>query len=161
MAHDSTPAFDSEEWRGMRNRKLSEWISDPNAIEFVVQFADVCEVFDDLIDKDKPVTDEDLIRVLFAVLTEMPVNPFFDRHKYQLVPVIITGINAWLDANKLERGGPNDQVFSYVLRDWYMELVALVIYLARGRDQMRAVSLQVREFFTHHESLEDYREGLK
>jgi hypothetical protein len=90
----------------------------------------------------------------------MPLNPFFDRFKAQLIPILITGINAWLDANELEKGSDNDKVFSYVLRDWYAELIAFVICLARGRDYMRAVSMDVRAFFTHHETLEEYKADL-
>ena len=97
---------------------------------------------------------------MFSLFTELPLNPFFDRYKQQLIPILVTGINAWLDANKLEQGTENDKVFAYVLRDWYMEFVSYVIYLLRGRDYMREVSMDVRNFFTHHETLEAYREKL-
>lgn len=157
---EPTLAFDSEAWRDERNRRLAEWVGDPDAVRFILQFADVCEVFDDLWDGDKPVTKDDLTRVLFTVLVDMPLNPFFDRYKGNLVPIIITGVNAWLDANAMEKGDRNDRVFAYVLRDWYMEFVAFVIYLTRGFDFMRAVSPDVRRFFTHHETLEQYLEGL-
>jgi len=153
--------FDTPQWQELRNLKLAEWTQDPHAVHFVIQFGDTCELFDDLIDKDKPIPDEHVIRVLFAVLTEMPLNPFFEKHKHRLIPVIVTGINAWLDANALEKGTDNDKVFAYVLRDWYAELIAYVIYLTRGRDYMRSVSMQVRNFFTHHETLEQYREALQ
>lgn len=156
-----TPEFDTEAWRELRDKKLIEWTGDMSALWFIRQFSDACEVFDDLVDKDKPVTDADLARTLFALLTELPLNPFFDKYKHQLIPVIVTGINAWLDANTLEKGSSNDRVFSYVLRDWYAELIAYVIYLCRGRDYMRSVSMEVRHFFTHHETLEQYRENLK
>lgn len=152
--------FDSREWQQVRNTKLAEWVQDADAIRFILQFSDACELFDDLIDKDKPIDDAHVIRVLFSVLTEMPVNPFFDRWKQHLIPIIVTGINAWLDANELEKGDDHDKVFAYVLRDWYMEFVAFVIYATRGRDYMRAVSMDVRRFFTHHETLEQYREKL-
>lgn len=153
-------AFDTDEWRAIRNGKLEEWIGDASAIAFIVQFSDFCEVIDDLWDGDKPVTKDDLTRILFVMLTELPLNPFFDRFKPQLIPIIVTGINAWLDANELEQGGENDKVFAYVLRDWYAELISFVIYLARGRDYLRSVSMEVRVFFTHQETLEEYKEDL-
>lgn len=153
--------FDTDGWRQSRNAKLMEWVGDTNAVSFILSFFDMCEVFDDLIDKDKPVTDEDIIRTLFTSLVDIPMNPFFVQFRQNLVPVIITGINAWLDANKLEKGSDNDKVFAYVLRDWYAELVSFVIYLTRGRHYLRTVSMDVRTFFTHHETLEQYREGLK
>jgi len=152
--------FDTPDWQDARNQKLMEWTQNPYAVQFIVQFSDACELFDDLIDKDKPIPDDHVVRVLFVLLTEMPVNPFFEAYKHQLIPVITTGINAWLDANILEKGSENDRVFSYVLRDWYAELIAYVICLTRGRDYMREVSMDVRNFFTHHETLEQYREDL-
>jgi hypothetical protein len=153
--------FDTVEWQQLRNQKLQEWIGDPYAIAFILAFADACELFDDMIDKDKPVEDAHVIRVLFSLITELPLNPFFDAYKAQLIPILVTGINAWLDSNELEKGDENEQVFAYVLRDWYMEFVSFVIYLVRGRDYMREVSMDVRYFFTHHETLEAFREKLK
>lgn len=153
--------FDSEGWRRSRDMKLAEWVNNPAAVAFILSFFDMCEVFDDLIDKDKPVTDEDIVRTLFNALVDIPMNPFFIQHRMELVPVIITGINAWLDANRLEKGSDNDKVFAYVLRDWYAELVSFIIFLTRGRHYLRTVSMDVRTFFTHHETLEQYREGLK
>jgi hypothetical protein len=152
--------FDTDPWREERDKKLMAWVGDVHAVRFIIGFSGACEVFDDIIDKDKPVTDEDVARVLFVLVTELPLNPFFNAYKTQLIPILITGINAWLDANTLEKGTQNDRVFSYVLRDWYMEFVAYVIYLTRGRDYMREVSMDVRNFFTHHETLEQYREKL-
>jgi hypothetical protein len=152
--------FDTIEWQQLRNQKLQEWIGDQHAINFILAFSDACELFDDIIDKDKPIAEDHAVRVLFSLLTELPLNPFFDHFKVQLIPILVTGINAWLDANELEKGSENDKVFAYVLRDWYMEFVSFVIYLARGRDYMRQVSMEVRHFFTHHETLEEYREKL-
>lgn len=152
--------YDTDAWREDRNRRLFRWVGDPNAVAFILQFSDATELFDDLIDKDKPIEDEHVIRVLFSLLTEMPMNPFFDKNKGAIVPVIVTGINAWLDANVLERGTRENKVYSYVLRGWYCELILFVIYLTKGKHHMRSVSMEVREYFTHHETLEDYIEGL-
>ena len=160
LTNDDGLEFDSGAWQQQRNQKLLAWTNDPYAVQFIVQFSDACELFDDMIDKDKPIPDDHVVRVLFVLLTEMPLNPFFDRHKTSLIPVIVTGINAWLDANQLEKGSDNDRVFSYVLRDWYAELIAFVVYLTRGREYLRGASMDIRRFFTHHETLEQYRGEL-
>jgi hypothetical protein len=152
--------FDTPEWQAVRNAKLHEWVKDPHAVRFIIDFGDTCELFDDMIDRDKPIEDDHIVRVLFKVLTEIPLNPFFDHYKNQLIPIIVTGINAWLDSNTLENGSDNDKVFAYVLRDWYMEFVAYVVYLTRGRDYMRDISMDIRQFFTHHETLEEYKEKM-
>ena len=153
--------FDTPEWCALRDKKLAEWVGDPEALRFIVMFGDTCELFDDIIDRDKDITDAHAVRVLFAVLTELPFNRFFEAYKHQLVPIIITGINAWLDANELEKGSEHEQVFAYVLRDWYVELISFIIYVLRGPEYLRAVSMEIRHFFTHHETLEEYREKLK
>lgn len=152
--------FDSPTWRIKRNEKLAEWIGDPAAISFLLTIADAAEFFDDVVDADKPLEQGHAQRVLFALVVDLPFNPFFERYKIQLVPIMHTGINAWLDANDLEKGSDNDKAFAYVLRDWYCELITYVIFLTKGREYMRAVSLEVRMFFTHHESLEAYKEKL-
>jgi hypothetical protein len=160
MIGDHGLEFDTPEWQALRDSKLREWVGDPAAIAFFITFCDACELFDDVTDGDKPIKQEHVNRVLFALLTELPVNGFFDTHKRLLIPIIITGINAWLDANELEKGSENDRVFSYVLRDWYVELLSFVIYVTKGRDYMRSKSLEIRQFFTHHETLPQYLEKL-
>lgn len=161
MTEEHGLEFDTHAWQQLRNQKLQEWVGDTHAVNFILALADAGELFDDLIDKDKPIDDTQVVRVLFSLLTELPLNPFFDAYKQQLIPIMITGINAWLDANALEKGTENDRAFAYVLRDWYMEFVPFVVYLTRGRDYMRNVSMAVRQFFTHHETLEAYREKLR
>ena len=159
MAQD--PEFDTEAWRDLRDARLREWVGDEGAVEFIRIFGDICEVFDDLWDQDKPVTKADLERTLFNVLVHLPLNPFFSQFRHALCPIIVTGINAWLDANELEKGDRNDRVFAYVMRDWYMELVSFVVFLTRGQEFMREISPEARRFFTHQETLEQYLEGLK
>lgn len=150
--------FDSPAWRIKRNEKLAEWISDPAAISFFLSVADASEFFDDVVDQDKPLEKGHAERVLFNLLTVLPLNPFFDRFKVQLCPIMHTGINAWLDATAMEKDY-DLQERAYVLRDWNLELLMHVVYLVRGREYMRSVSLEIRKFFLH-ETLEEYREKL-
>lgn len=152
--------FDSTLWRSDRNRRLAAWLEDEHAVRFVIDIGQVAEVWDDLIDKDKDVSAEDINRAFFTLLTQLPLNPFFDRFKFQLMPLMVTGINTWHDANTLETGSDNDKAMAYVLRDWYIELVMFVVYLLHGYEKMRTVSLEIRRFFSQHESLQDYMEKL-
>jgi hypothetical protein len=151
-------AFDSPEWRFQRNEKLATWVQDPAAISFMLAVADASELFDDVVDNDKPIEAGHVERVAFSLLAQLPLNPFFDRFKTQLCPIMHTGINAWLDATAMEKDY-DLQERSYVLRDWNLELLLHVVYLTRGRDYMRSVSLDIRKFFLH-ETLDEYREKL-
>lgn len=161
MIGDHGLEFDTPEWQALRNQKLMEWVGNPDALRFLMIFGDTCELFDDIVDRDVDIPDDHAVRVLFAVLTELPFNRFFESYKHQLVPIIVTGINAWLDSTVLEKGSDNDKVFAYVLRDWYVELISFIIFALRGQEYLRSVSMEIRHFFTHHETLEAYREKLK
>ena len=156
-------AFDSPEWRQIRNDKVREWIGNDAACSWFLDFCHVCEIFDDVADQDKPISKADLTTALFASLVEMPSNQFFAAHRQVLSGVIITGINAWLDANELEATEYADEVKyveredtikAFMLRDWYMELLAIVIYLTRGPIAMREISPVARKFFQAETFLE-------
>ena len=156
--------FDTPEWRQVRDHKLREWVQDESALAWFLDFCHVCEFFDDMADQDKPISKADVATALFAALVEMPTNSFFTNHRQVLAGVIITGINAWLDANELEKTEypaetkfvqREDAIKAFCLRDWYMELLAVIIYLTAGPDQMRKVSLEARRFF-QNESFVEY-----
>jgi hypothetical protein len=152
--------YDSPEWQDIRDAKLRHWVGDLNAIAYVGAVSDAAELFDDVVDADTKIEDSHVERVLFSLLTQLPLNPFFDAYKHQLCPIMFTGVNAWLDATKMEKGTDHEKSHAYVLRDWYMELLMYVIYLTRGREYMRSVSVEVRAFFMA-ETLEEYKEKLK
>lgn len=126
---------------------LRGWIQDDDAVRWVLDMFDAVEFFDDLVDGDNPPAEGRIVRVLWEVLVDMPANPFFHRHTTTLIPVVHAAINAWLDANDLERSGDSHSLhLSYVLRGLIMLVIPTVIELARGRDAMRACSADVVAF---------------
>ena len=150
---------DSEAWRELRNHKLMEWIGDPNAVAFLLDVFNIGEIWDDLIDGDKPVSHHDISVAFTTALIRLPANPFYQAYQKKLSGCMTSGIHAWLDANEYERGDDNDKAYAYVLRVWYMELITLVCELLHGFDYTRSISMDVRRFFTH-ETLEEYKEKL-
>lgn len=157
-----TPLYDTPEWQAMRDAKLRQWLGCAPAEAFLRDIGLIAEVWDDLIDGDKKVQAADINRAFFAAVLSLPNNEFFLSHRTTLQPLMLAGVNAWLDANMLETSGSdNDKALAYVLRDWYMELVNMTIFLLRGWEYLRSVSLEVRDFFTQHETLEQYKEKLK
>jgi len=153
--------FESPEWCQKRYSLLVGWVGDPQAVQFILDLGDAAELWDDLEDQDKPIDKAQVSRVFTNLLVELPLNPFFERYKMQLIPLMVAGINAWQDATMLEKGSDNDRAMAYVLRDWYVELTAFVVYLVRGREAMRACSMDIRRFFSAHETLHQYMENLK
>jgi hypothetical protein len=147
--------FDSQEWRQRRNELLHRWIGDPNAVAFLLDVFAIGEVWDDLVDKDKPVSSEDVNKVFYTALITLPNNPFYQAYRPQLSGVMVAGIHAWIDSTTLEKGDKTDRAIAFVLRDWYMELLTLVATLLHGFDYAQSISLEMRRFF-FHESLDEY-----
>ena len=156
--------FDTPEWRRIRDEKLREWIQNDHAVQWLIDFGQVCEVVDDLIDRDKPVADSAISGLLFATLVEMPNNLFFQANRAVLSGIVVTGINAWLDANTMERtqyaattkyAEMEELIRAFSLRGWYVEIISAILYITRGPTVMREISLEVRAFF-NSESFVDY-----
>lgn len=108
---------------------------DQAAVSFIEAFFFVCDVWDDLIDKDKPVTDHNINAAFWACLIGLPRNPFYAKYKFELEPVMAAAIQNWHAANSLER---SDSITlrraANVLRNRVFDLVMVCARLIGGID---------------------------
>jgi hypothetical protein len=148
--------FDTEEWLIQRDQKLTEWIEDSSAVEFVRILGMSTELFDDLVDQDKPVSEKQIFNLIFSLWVDLPFNSYWNAHKHFLMPVLFMSINAWLDANVLEKGERSDRAYAYVFRNLTLQILPMVVFTLHGKERMREVSLEMHRFFTEHETLDDY-----
>lgn len=156
------PEFDTPKWHTLRDELLERWLlGNSDAVDCFLAIGRLAEVWDDLIDGDKPVPDDAIHGAFITALFDLPSNPFYNEHQAHLRPLMMAGINAWLDANALQHEpSPWADVWAYALRDWYMELFAAIALIVGGFDHMRAVSLEARRFF-QAESYTDYLAKLE
>ena len=54
--HKKPEFHDTEGWREVRNKALRGWVRDEMAVRWLLDYFDVCELFDDLIDGDREVS---------------------------------------------------------------------------------------------------------
>ena len=153
--------WDSQSWREIRDRQLIEWVGDVDAVRFFLDFSHFVEIYDDLVDQDKPISTGDLNYALFAVLCYMPSNPFFLQHRLTLTPLIFTSINAWADANEFQHGTMSEKALAYGLKGGCVEVLLSIISITRGVEYMRSVSAEVRRMVMAHEAFEKYLEEVK
>jgi hypothetical protein len=151
---------DSSEWREARDAQLLEWFGgDRSAVEFLLAVSSICEVWDDLVDKDKEISRETLDSVFFDALVTLPTNEFFNRHKSFFIPLIIQGINAWQDSVVLEKGGPNDRAYALTLRLFLVQLAPMIVLLQRGKEAARKVSVEMWKAATCHDDPLEWIKG--
>ena len=153
--------WDSLEWRRARDQQLREWVADEEALRFFIDLSHFVEIYDDLVDRDKPVSADDINHALFAALCYMPSNPFFLQHRLTLTPLIFTSINAWADANEFQNGTMSEKALAYGLKGGGVEVLLSIISITRGVEYMRSISAEVRRIVMAHESFEEYLEEVK
>ena len=128
------------------------------AVALCSDLFEISQVWDDLVDRDRPVDDETINRAFWRALVEVPSNPFYQRHFTTLQPLVQASIIDWLDANTLQAEGGEKRAAAYVLRD---SVGALVIHCARiigGYDYMREVSAEIRRAVYSEEALKTFME---
>jgi hypothetical protein len=114
---------------------------------FVETFATRAHDLDDLIDGDKQVNDEDLIKAEMDWMVALSSNQFYKAHQSFLMPLLIMACNTWLDANKWEKDDdPVKRTHSDVLKSQYHEVIFAVVYLCGGWNAMREFTKLHREY---------------
>lgn len=120
----------------------------------------ISQTLDDLIDKDRLVSDEKVYDAFWQALIELPANPFYRTHEPYLRPLMAAALQDWRDSVKLERRGDyHGRTLAFVLRDQLTSLVVQCAYLVGGMAWMQQVSEAVRMHF-HEDSLQGYIDDL-
>lgn len=152
----------------MDNRQYSGWIDlrntlridaangDMQAFAYLENVMNAAELWDDLIDRDKPISYEAINLTLFSLMVGLPGNEFFVAHRGYLIPVMITAINAWMDATELERSPVRRlRQSAWWLKQMGVEIYGAVAYLTGGFNHMRSISRRARVILLH-EDFEDF-----
>ena len=83
---------------------MKEWFNGNEHMERLYKdFVTVVHTWDDLIDKDKPVSDADINLAFSLALVSIPLNPAFQAYKNEIIPLVLTGIAGYMTANEYEK----------------------------------------------------------
>jgi hypothetical protein len=148
--------WDSDEWRKLRDAKLMEWLQDVDAVRFFLDLSHFVEIFDDLVDRDAPVSKKDLAHAAFSAIYHIPANPFFNANRATLLPIMFTCTNAWLDSNELASGNETEKALAYTLKGLGVDVLLACVSITRGIDYLREVSADIRRAFMAHQPFADY-----
>jgi hypothetical protein len=86
------------------NEQKLEWFGgNTDALNLLHSLVDLVHIWDDLIDKDKPVTDSDINKAFLTALVYIPANPFYKTIEAQVLPMWVTAASAFEVANKFEK----------------------------------------------------------
>jgi hypothetical protein len=119
-----------------------------DAVEFCLTFLEWVHLVDDFIDQDKPLNDPELVmRVNLRLAVVAATNPFFQRYKAQLLPVMVAGVKAYADSLEwMGRKNAQDRQASEVLKSNYQEVFWYVAFLIGGWGHMDATTKKFRHY---------------
>lgn len=89
---------------------------DLDAVSLMEQYIHIASVWDDLVDKDKEVSNIAVSNAFISALISIPQNPFYRKHSDELIPVLESTILNWLASEELVKGDYESKVVAHVIR---------------------------------------------
>lgn len=132
------------------------------AMHFVQRLFDVFHFWDDLIDRDKAISDEEINRHFYAALVELPLNRFYRAHLDTLLPLVVVAIHNWRVATDLERGSPaseHDLQVAFVLRSSYVDILVMCCNVIGGPEWAQMWAPRIRSI-AHGEGFQQFKDAL-
>lgn len=128
-----------------------------DAALFVSMLFRVLHLWDDLIDKDKPIHDEEINLAMFLALVQIPRNPFYRANFAELSPIVSSSIVNWMYATQQERAAPSEVTF--VVRSDYINVLLKAAEIVGGVNFAAARQASIREW-CHKEGYAGYLNNL-
>ena len=116
-----------------------EWFGgNQDALNAYRMFVDLAHLWDDLVDKDKEATEDDINNAFLICLVYLPANPFYRSIQEQVLPMWLTVVSAYQTANKFERDkDPHGIEIAHGLRYAAGNIVAYMIYVCVGPEKAK------------------------
>lgn len=88
----------------MNSEGKLEWFGgNQDALNMFRMFVDLAHTWDDLVDKDKEASENDINNAFLICLVYLPANPFYRAIQADIMPLWITVVSAYQTANQYEK----------------------------------------------------------
>ena len=141
-----------------RLKFIREILGNESATRFIELLFDLFHFWDDLIDRDKPLSDEDINRAMWSAAVLLPANPFYRQFFLQLQPLIVSAITNWQVANRLEREESDSdekdrkrKQIAFIIRSDYANILMQSIFLLHGQERAVELGPYIREHWTEED----------
>lgn len=130
------------------------------AVAFFMALYNALQIWDDLIDKDKPVPADNINRMMWTVLIEIPRNAFYQANFNDLNPILMTSIVNWHGANAMEATESEaDKEIAFITRSAYVDLLIQSALIIGGVQWAIQMTPEIRRLW-HDEGLAGYKAAL-
>jgi hypothetical protein len=128
---------------------FAKWFKgNQSAMRFCADVVEVSHVWDDLVDKDKPVSSEDANAAFRKMILEIPANDFYRANFGFLHPVMIVIWAQWDASNKMEAHPIKDDVVkTFMLRASLYQLFHACAVLCGGLDWASEIGPEIYRLY--------------
>lgn len=126
-----------------------------SAVNFIVDLFASWHIWDDLIDKDKPLSDENINQAFFIAFIQLPRNSFYQANFNTLNPLLESSFVNWFSANKLEKNKENLDA-AYALRNINLSIIVACAQIIGGIEWATEVAIDVQESLKKNDPFEEY-----
>lgn len=121
----------------MRTRANPDWFGgNQDAINLFDMLIDLAHTWDDLVDKDKDVTEAKINNAFMICLVYLPCNPFYQSIQRDVMPMWITVVSAYQTANHYERTKDAHGVeIAHTLRYAAGQIIAYAVHVCVGPEK--------------------------
>jgi len=139
-----------------------EWFgNNQDALNMYRMFVDLAHVWDDLVDKDKELTEDQVNNAFLIALCYLPANPFYQQIQYAILPMWLTVVSAYQTANKFEKDKDERGLeIGHMLRYAAGNIVAYAVHVCVGPEKAKEIMPEVWKHIVA-ERLDEYKKGLK
>lgn len=135
-----------------------EWFGDDHdALNVFHMFVDLAHLWDDLVDKDKDVSEDAINNAFLICLVYLPANPFYRKIQEAVLPMWLTVVSAYQTANKFERDkDPHGIEIAHGLRYAAGNIMAYAVHVCVGPEKAKEFLPEMWKTI-FYERFDDYR----
>lgn len=118
-----------------------EWFGgNEDAARLVAHLCTVAHTWDDLVDKDKVVTSDQVNQCFEIALVNIPGNRFYQQYHEALAPLVYVGVLGYITANSMEASGdPHQLEIAHGLRYSVAQVAAFAVAVTNTREDTHRI----------------------
>jgi hypothetical protein len=142
----------------MKHHGKLEWFGgNEAALAMYAMFVDMSHTWDDLVDRDREVSERDINQAFLIALMYLPANPFYQHIQPAIMPMWLTVVSAYETANKFERDKDEHGIeIAHSLRYAAGNIIAYAIHVCVGPEKAREYVPDMWKA-VFYERFDDYR----
>jgi hypothetical protein len=135
-----------------------EWFGgNQDALNLFFMLVDLVQTWDDLVDKDREVSQQEVNNAFLIALVYIPSNPFYQAIREQITPMWMTVISAFEVANKFEQDKDEHGLeIAHNLRFAAGHVVTFMVQTCLGYEKAREVLPNIWKIIVN-ERYDEYR----